>query len=339
MLVGGFGQEVVDEVGCLQLRLHIVRVESKYLLSSFSDEQSLDATAACLCLKLWTQNPRQAYFHHSNHRHTNSPFNPYRYPECRGVVFRPSYADDGSYQNLLPDSPFLSEPPNKLRLERARGYHGGGFYPPTDNNAFFLGEDNMPELDGPGQGGQKEKTTGANQKEKKNTGSGNPGGNHKRTKTGIGSPAVASKKTGFNAKEVGRDGGGGGGGGVGKKAGLVGEEAFRSGSGVGVTGHDFFEVVYPTAALVVMHKFPTGAREVPEEDEEEEQEALREEGEQVVAKRGRAKRAGAKAPVKRERFFDGHSDDVTAIAVHPAGVIVASGQVRGFLKPSCRYVR
>ncbi|CAM9438344.1 unnamed protein product, partial [Laminaria digitata] len=28
-----------------------------------------------------------------------------------------------------------------------------------------------------------------------------------------------------------------------------------------------------------------------------------------------------------ERFFDGHSDDVTAIAVHPAGVIVASGQV------------
>ena len=69
-----------------------------------------------------------------------------RYPECKGVVFRPSYADDGSYQNLSPDSPLLSEPAHKLRLERARGYHGGGFYPPTDNNAFFLGENNMPDF-------------------------------------------------------------------------------------------------------------------------------------------------------------------------------------------------
>ncbi|CAN0360761.1 unnamed protein product [Hapterophycus canaliculatus] len=28
-----------------------------------------------------------------------------------------------------------------------------------------------------------------------------------------------------------------------------------------------------------------------------------------------------------QRFYDGHTDDVTAVAVHPGGVLVASGQV------------
>lgn len=317
-------------------------VESNNLSSSFSEKSGTWCARCIPYVRIDRDETLDTpdLFHRSKRRGTNSPFTPHRYPECRGVVFRPSYADDGSYQNLLPDSPFLSEPPNKLRLERVRGYHGGGFYPPTDNNAFFLGEDNMPELGGPGQGAQKEKNTGANQKEKKNSGTGNPGGNHKKNKTGIGNPGMASKKAGFNAKEAGREGGGGGGGGVGKKAGLGVEEAFRGGGGAGVNDHDFFEVVYPTAALVVMHKFPTGAREVPEEDgEEEEQEGLREEGGHGAAKRGRAKRGFVKTPVKRERFFDGHSDDVTAIAVHPGGVIVASGQVRGLLTPNRRYFR
>lgn len=181
----------------------------------------------------------------------------------------------------------------------------------------------MPDICGPGHGGQKEK---AHHKDKKNAGTGTPGSNHKKkSKNGIGnSPGMASKK-GFHGKEGSRDGGGGG---VSKKAGLGVEEAFRGAGGGGVAHDEFFEVVYPTAALVVMHKFPTGAREAPEREEEEEQEALREEG----AKRA-AKRRGADVPVKIERFFDGHSDDVTAIAVHPAGVIVASGQVRGFVKP------
>ncbi|CAN0400138.1 unnamed protein product, partial [Ectocarpus sp. 13 AM-2016] len=70
-----------------------------------------------------------------------------RYPECRGAVFRPSFADDGSFDDLPATSPLLSEPPHRLRLERARGYHGGGFYPSTDNNAFFLGENHMPTGD------------------------------------------------------------------------------------------------------------------------------------------------------------------------------------------------
>lgn len=184
----------------------------------------------------------------------------------------------------------------------------------------------MPDIGGgPGHGGQKEKT---HHKDKKNAGTGTPGGSHKKkNKNGIGnSPGMASKK-GFHGKEGSRDGGSGGGGGS-KKAGIGVEEAFRGAGGGGVAHDEFFEVVYPTAALVVMHKFPTGARDTPER-EEEEQEALREEG----AKRA-AKRRGADVPVKIERFFDGHSDDVTAIAVHPAGVIVASGQVRGFVKPS-----
>ena len=68
-----------------------------------------------------------------------------------------------------------------LRLERARGYHGGGFYPPTDNNAFFLGENHMPDLGETGQGEQKGQN-GANRKEK-NAGTRNPGGGHKRNKT------------------------------------------------------------------------------------------------------------------------------------------------------------
>lgn len=36
------------------------------------------------------------------------------------------------------------------------------------------------------------------------------------------------------------------------------------------------------------------------------------------------------APEQEQRFFDGHTDDVTALAVHPGGVIVASGQVGVF---------
>lgn len=59
-----------------------------------------------------------------------------------------------------------------------------------------------------------------------------------------------------------------------------------------------FEVVYPTAALVVMHRFRRAAGGIEE---------------------------------STQRFYSGHSDDVTALAVHPGGAIVASGQARFFI--------
>lgn len=160
-------------------------------------------------------------------------------------MFRPSYADDGSFDVLPASSPLLSEPPHRLRLERAHGYHGGGFYPSTDTNAYFLGEDHMPK------------------------------------------------------------GGSGG------------------GSGRGGSGEDkgFFEVVYPTAALVIMHKFRIR--------ESVEGEGRRGQGEEVE---GEGWSAGGVDDQDEgemmQRFFDGHTDDVTAVAVHPGGVLVASGQVR-----------
>lgn len=156
-------------------------------------------------------------------------------------MFRPSFADDGSFDDLPATSPLLSEPPHRLRLERARGYHGGGFYPSTDNNAFFLGENHMP--------------TGG-----KDRGSGSMGKEQAKT---------------------------------------------------------YFEVVYPTAALVVMHKFP-----------------IRDGGYKDGTARGGANgRREFDSSEKggdvgmMQRFFDGHTDDVTAVAVHPGGVLVASGQV------------
>ncbi|CAN0375148.1 unnamed protein product, partial [Ectocarpus sp. 8 AP-2014] len=171
----------------------------------------------------------------------------FRYPECRGAVFRPSFADDGSFDDLPATSPLFSEPPHRLRLERARGYHGGGFYPSTDNNAFFLGENHMP--------------------------------------TG------------------GRDRG----------SGIMAKEQAKT----------HFEVVYPTAALVVMHKFPIrdgeykdkttggGAQGRREFDSSEDAGGDKEDGDVEMM----------------QRFFDGHTDDVTAVAVHPGGVLVASGQI------------
>lgn len=54
-------------------------------------------------------------------------------------------------------------------------------------------------------------------------------------------------------------------------------------------------MVYPLAALVVMQRFGRDGRKE-----------------------------------ESQRFFDGHTDDVTALAVHPGGVIVASGQVGDF---------
>eukprot|EP00752_Nemacystus_decipiens_P018632 g16706.t1 len=166
----------------------------------------------------------------------------FRYPECRGAVFRPSYADDGSFKDLPASSPLLSEPPHRLRLERAHGYHGGGFYPSTDTNAYFLGEDHMPK-------------------------------------------------------------GGGGSGGS---------------RGGGEQNQGFFEVVYPTAALVVMHKFR--AREGVEGG------GRNGEGEETA---GEARNGGGGGGKTMQRFFDGHTDDVTAVAVHPGGVLVASGQSYG----------
>ncbi|CAM9599866.1 unnamed protein product [Scytosiphon promiscuus] len=165
----------------------------------------------------------------------------FRYPECRGAVFRPSYADDGSFDNLPAGSPLLSEPPHKLRLEKARGYHGGGFYPSTDNNAYFLGESRMPK------GGRENSPT-------------------------------------TEASALHR-----------------------------------FEVVYPTAALVVMQQFRVrdrdglseGGQDGPEVDESRRPEEDRDSGQGEGT----------------QRFYDGHTDDVTAVAVHPGGVLVASGQI------------
>lgn len=148
-------------------------------------------------------------------------------------MFRPSYADDGSFDDLPTSSPLLSEPPHRLRLERTHGYHGGGFYPSTDTNTYFLGENHMPR--------------------------------------------------------------GGVGGGIGSGGDRRGHEEDRA----------FFEVVYPTAALVVMHKFRVRERVEGEPEK------------------------GNGGGVVEQRFFDGHTDDVTAVAVHPGGVLVASGQVRG----------
>lgn len=181
--------------------------------------------------------------------------NTIRYPECRGAVFRPSYADDGSYDDIPSNSRLLSEPTQNLRLERVHGYHGSGFYPITDNNAYFLGDNHL--------------THGA-------------------------------KKSGGRA-------------GRGETAGAGAGEGLHEGQNAGGqnrgNGDEFFEVVYPIAALVVMQRFrcdpgqasPSGGGETGGDEENEE---------------------------SRQRFFDGHDDDVTAIAVHPGGVVVASGQVR-----------
>ncbi|CAM9721568.1 unnamed protein product [Ectocarpus sp. 4 AP-2014] len=171
----------------------------------------------------------------------------FRYPECRGAVFRPSFADDGSFDDLPATSPLLYEPPHRLRLERARGYHGGGFYPSTDNNAFFLGENHMP--------------------------------------TG------------------GRDRG--------------------SGSMAKEQAKKHFEVVYPTAALVVMHKFPIRDGEYKEKTAGGRAQGRREFDSSEDA--GGDKEGGDVEMM--QRFFDGHTDDVTAVAVHPGGILVASGQI------------
>lgn len=162
-------------------------------------------------------------------------------------MFRPSFADDGSFDDVPATSPLLSEPPHRLRLERARGYHGGGFYPSTDNNAFFLGESNMP--------------TGGRDR-------------------GSGSMAKEQAKT-------------------------------------------HFEVVYPTAALVVMHKFPIRDGENKDKTAGGGAQGRREFDSSEDA--GGDKEGGDVEMM--QRFFDGHTDDVTAVAVHPGGVLVASGQV------------
>ncbi len=179
-----------------------------------------------------------------------------RYPECKGAVFRPSYADDGSFDNLPASSPLLSEPPHRLRLERARGYHGGGFYPSTDTNAYFLGENHMPK-------------------------------------------------------------GGGGEGGAGK----AGREEDKEG---------FFEVVYPTAALVVMQKFPVQEGGRGQEEGGGEKDGDGQSRAAWAGQSGGGGAAGAGGGEMMQRFFGGHNDDVTAVAVHPGGVVVASGQVRGW---------
>ncbi|CAN0392359.1 unnamed protein product, partial [Ectocarpus sp. 12 AP-2014] len=171
----------------------------------------------------------------------------FRYPECRGAVFRPSFADDGTFDDLPATSPLLSEPPHRLRLERARGYHGGGFYPSTDNNAFFLGENHMP--------------TGGRDR-------------------GSGSMAKEQEKT-------------------------------------------HFEVVYPTAALVVMHKFPIRDGEYKDKTSGGGVQGRREFDSSEHT--GGDKEGGDVEMM--QRFFDGHTDDVTAVAVHPGGVLVASGQI------------
>lgn len=188
-----------------------------------------------------------------NSKTTGMPTTPRRYPECRGAVFRPSYADDGSFDNLPASSPLLSEPPHRLRLESASGYHGGGFYPSTDTNAYFLGEDHMPR--GGGRGGR--------------SGSGARGGSEEE------------------------------------------EEGC-------------FEAVYPTAALVVMQRFRIREGFEGEREKGEGSGAAWEE-----RSCGRSEESGGVT----QRFFDGHTDDVTAVAVHPGGVLVASGQVWG--GPAC----
>jgi hypothetical protein len=51
---------------------------------------------------------------------------------------------------------------------------------------------------------------------------------------------------------------------------------------------------------------------------------------------GAAATLGADASGGAQRFFRGHDDDVTALALHPKGVLVASGQVRWALRPGWR---
>ncbi|CAM9993496.1 unnamed protein product, partial [Discosporangium mesarthrocarpum] len=165
------------------------------------------------------------------------------YPECQNVLFRPSYADDGTYDTPAPPAR-LSPPDHVLCLEHVHGYHNHGFYPTTDNNAFYIGG---------------------------------------RTCNPRASPASS-------------DGGGGNDSTRGKGTG-----SGQGGDSDGPSdGSSSFEVVYPTAALVVMHRFSSG-----------------ENG--AAGGRGGDGRGG-------QRCFTGHNDDVTALAVHPGGVIVASGQ-------------
>lgn len=221
-----------------------------------------------------------------------------RYPECRGAVFRPSYADDGSYDNLPSASPLLSEPPHRLHLERARGYHGSGFYPSTDNNAYFLGENHKPNRDAPLRPGN----TGNNGTSSGVSGAGREGGEA----TGLGAAAAAGATA----------------------------EAMS------------FEVVYPTAALVVMQTFRVRREQREEAEGEEEGEegdgqaagcgwtgsndGENEQREVGVPRGGGGEGTGTTTTMTttKQRFFDGHTDDVTAVAVHPGGVLVASGQVR-----------
>lgn len=99
-----------------------------------------------------------------------------------------------------------------------------------------------------------------------------------------------------------------------------------------------FEVVYPTAALVVMQEFRVHDRSSHESGGTK----LGSETESATRAGGTEGRGGSSEATwwgqerseevgggeATQRFFDGHTDDVTAVAVHPGGVLVASGQVR-----------
>ncbi|CAM9972170.1 unnamed protein product, partial [Choristocarpus tenellus] len=171
-----------------------------------------------------------------------------RYPECCGVVYRPSYADDGSYET--PASPSrLSLPDHVLRLEHVHGYHNHGFYPATDTNVFYLG---------------------CNQ-------------------------GVRASATHF-------------------------PNGRGQGSGLCEGSKNGFDIVYPAAALVVIHHFNTigGQDDVVGVHEKNGGEFAGTDGMNQQLR-------NLEASV--QHFFSGHNDDVTALAVHPGGSIVASGQV------------
>lgn len=138
-----------------------------------------------------------------------------------------------------------------------RGYHGSGFYPSTDNNAYFLGENLRASITKIGEG----------------------------TMSALNDGGGTTEDNDGNSQDAGR-----------------GEE-----------GQSYFEVVYPTAALVVMQRFPATERGAM---------SLRGQGTENVEAESENEED------VMQRFFNGHSDDVTAIAVHPEGVIVASGQVQ-----------